>query len=399
MAPARRHERDVIRMDRSGQARYASTVIEPESEPVRPRRPLQAMLPDELALAAGIEISDARRIISLAHRTGAFPTRSPATIRRKALDAVQALFAIPSLEIAERRESQEDPFIKYAFRLDDGAVVETVRIPLERPGRYSVCVSSQVGCALACAFCATGKMGLARNLEAWEIIEQVRAVRAEIAAPGRVHGVLFQGMGEPMANLDRVIQAIRVLGEPCAQAIDMRNITVCTAGLPAGIRRLYQEVPSVRLGVSLGSVVPGRRRALMPIDGAHPLEDVLAAAGEHARATRHSPMFAYTLLAGVNDGDDDAAALAELTLRFRAQHDATLRLSLIPYNAIGPGDVFARSERLDAFRAVLRARGVGTIVRYSGGSDVGAACGQLSRPVSGGKRSALPAAKSSPPAV
>jgi 23S rRNA (adenine2503-C2)-methyltransferase len=175
----------------------------------------------------------------------------------------------------------------------------------------------------------------------------------------------------------------------------MRNITVCTAGLPAGIRRLYQEVPAVRLGVSLGSVVPGRRRALMPIDGAHPLEEVLAAAGEHARATRHSPMFAYTLLADVNDGDDDAAALAELVLRFRAQHDATLRLSLIPYNAIGPGDVFARSERLDAFRAVLRARGVGTIVRYSGGSDVGAACGQLSRLGGGGRPSSL-AAKSSP---
>ncbi|MEP7122020.1 MAG: radical SAM protein [Byssovorax sp.] len=365
------------------------------TEPDLPRRPLQAMLPDELALAAGIELTDARRIISLAHRTGALPERSPATIRRRALDAVRALFDIPSLEIAERRESQEDPFVKYAFRLADHAVVETVRIPLERAGRYSVCVSSQVGCALGCAFCATGKMGLARNLEAWEIIEQVRVVRAGITAPGRVHGVLFQGMGEPMANLDRVIQAIRVLGEPCAQAIDMRNITVCTAGLPAGIRRLYQEVPAVRLGVSLGAVVPGRRRSLMPIDGAHPLGDVLAAAGEHARATRHSPMFAYTLLSGVNDGDDDAAALAELSLRFGEEHGATPRLSLIPYNAIGPGDVFARSARLDAFRAVLRARGVGTIVRYSGGSDVGAACGQLSRPGSGGRPSALAARSSS----
>jgi 23S rRNA (adenine2503-C2)-methyltransferase len=374
-------------MDPDGQARYVTIVTDLDPS----RRPLQAMLPEDLALAAGIDIADARRIISLGHRAGALPERSPATIRRRALDAVRASFAIPSLTIAERRESQEDPFVKYAFRLADGAVVETVRIPLERAGRYSVCVSSQVGCALACTFCATGKMGLARNLEAWEIIEQVRMVRAGISSPGRVHGVLFQGMGEPMANLDRVIQAIRVLGEPCAQAIDMRNITVCTAGLPAGIRRLYREVPAVRLGVSLGAVVPGRRRALMPIDGAHPLEDVLAAAGEHARATRHSPMFAYTLLAGVNDADEDAAALADLAVTFGSQHGATPRLSLIPYNAIGPGDVFARSSRLDAFRAVLRARGVGTIVRYSGGSDVGAACGQLSRPGSGGKASALAA--------
>jgi len=389
---ARKPEGGVIQMDPAGQARYAPAVIDPD----RPRRPLQAMLPEELALDAGIDISDARRIISLGHRSSVLPERSPATIRRRALDAVRERFTIPTLEIAERRESQEDPFIKYAFRLSDGAVVETVRIPLERAGRYSVCVSSQVGCALACAFCATGKMGLARNLEAWEIVEQVRVVRAGIAAPGRVHGVLFQGMGEPLANLDRVIQAIRVLGEPCAQAIDMRNITVCTAGLPAGIRRLYQEVPAVRLGVSLGAVIPGRRRALMPIDGAHPLEDVLAAAGEHARATRHAPMFAYTLLAGVNDADEDAAALASLAITFGEQHGTTPRLSLIPYNAIGPGDVFARSERLDAFRAVLRARKVGTIVRYSGGSDVGAACGQLSRPGGSGKTSSI-AAKSPQP--
>lgn len=376
-----------MQMDPAGQARYAPPVTDPD----RPLRPLQAMLPEELARDAGIDISDARRIISLGHRSSVLPERSPATIRRRALDAVRARFAIPTLTIAERRESREDPFIKYAFRLADGAVVETVRIPLERAGRYAVCVSSQVGCALACTFCATGKMGLARNLEAWEIVEQVRVVRAGIAAPGRVHGVLFQGMGEPLANLDRVIQAIRVLGEPCAQAIDMRNITVCTAGLPAGIRRLYQEVPAVRLGVSLGAVVPGRRRALMPIDGAHPLGDVLAAAGEHARATRHSPMFAYTLLAGVNDADEDALALAALALKFGEQHGTMPRLSLIPYNAIGPGDVFARSLRLDAFRAVLRARKVGTIVRYSGGSDVGAACGQLSQPGSFGKTSSLAA--------
>src|SRR6185436_13449636 len=144
-------------------------------------------------------------------------------------------------------------------------------------------------CALACAFCATGRMGLSRNLEAWEMIEQVRALRADLGPLGRIHGVLFQGMGEPLANADRVIQAIRVLSEPSAQAIDMRNITVCTAGLPAGIRRLAREVPAVRLGLSLGAARPGRRRPLMPIDGAHPLEEVLEAVGEHARAAGHAP--------------------------------------------------------------------------------------------------------------
>jgi 23S rRNA (adenine2503-C2)-methyltransferase len=344
---------------------------------------LQAVLPGELARAAEIDLVDARRIVSLVHRTGALPARAPATIRRRALDAVRARGAVGELTLASVQPSRVDPFVKYALRGPDGAVFEAVRIPLERAGRVSVCVSSQVGCALACAFCATGKMGLTRNLEAWEIVEQVRMVRADLPPALRVHGVVFQGMGEPLANLDRVIGAIRVLSEPAAQAIDARNVTVCTAGIPAGIVRLARELPSVRLGVSLGAVVAGRRRALMPIDGAHPLDEVLAAAGEHARITRMAPMFAYTLLAGDNDADADADALADLVAAFTAKHGISPRLSLIPYNAIGD-DRFARSERLDAFRAVLRGRKVGTIVRYSGGGDVGAACGQLAGAPPGG---------------
>ncbi|AUX43241.1 RNA methyltransferase [Sorangium cellulosum] len=376
------------------------------------------MLPADLAAACGIDLADARRIVSLAHRLGELPARAPATVRRAALEAARAAGEIKTLALVERRASAEDPFVKYAFRLEDGALVESVRIPLERPGRYSACVSSQVGCALACAFCATGRMGLTRNLEAWEIVEQVRLIRRDLGASteraggaARVHGVLFQGMGEPLANADRVIQAIRVLSEPSAQAIDMRNITVCTAGLPSGIRRLAAEVPAVRLGLSLGSVRPGRRRQLMPIDGAHPLDEVLAAVGEHARATGHAPMWAYTLLADQNDTDEDAACLAALARGFAAQHGISPRLSLIPYNTIGAPDAplpspsgvedgsvaeknssaaeknssaaadpFVRSARLDAFRAILSAAGVGSIVRYSGGGDVGAACGQLARP-------------------
>lgn len=336
---------------------------------------LQALVPDELARELAIDIADARRIVSLFHRTGALPERAPATVRRKALDAVRARVAIGRLEIVERRPSAIDPFVKLVLRAGDGAIVEAVRIPLEKPGRFAACVSSQVGCALACAFCATGKLGLARNLEAWEIVEQVRIVRGDLEA-GRVHGVVFQGMGEPMSNLDRVVAAIRVLGDPSALAIDLRNVTVCTAGIPSGIRRLARELPAVRLGVSLGSLRPARRRSLMPIDAAHPLAEVIDAVVDHARATRIAPMLALTLLAGDNDGDDDAALLADLADDVKARAGIAPRLSLIPFNAIA-GEAFVRSERLDAFRAVLRARRVGSIVRYSGGADVAAACGQL----------------------
>lgn len=342
---------------------------------------LKEWLPDEIARHFSIDIGDARRILSLVHRTGGLPGRSPATIRRRALDAVKNGSVWPGLDVAERIESAVDPFVKYAFRLHDGAVVESVRIPLERQGRFSVCVSSQAGCALACAFCATGKMGLLRNLEAWEIVEQVRAVRCDLQAEGRaerVHGVLFQGMGEPLSNAERVIRAVRVLSEPSAQAIDMRNITVCTAGLPSGIRMLVREIPAVRIGLSLGSVRAGARKTLMPIDAAHPLPEVLAALGEHTRVSGHAPMWAYTLLKGQNDGERDADALARLSLSYGDTYGKMPRISLIPYNA-APGLAFERSEALLDFRAQLIERGVGAIVRYSGGFDVGAACGQLTR--------------------
>lgn len=342
---------------------------------------LQAVTPERLATAVpAITLAEARKLIAQVHRGE--PIAPTSAIRRVAAEAVRAVGSVPALDVIAETPSQLDPFVKYLLAAPDGARFEAVRIPLEHPDRVTVCVSSQVGCALACAFCATGRMGLSRNLETWEIVEQVRRIRADLAEiPGaRVHGVLFQGMGEALANADRVIQAIRVLGDPSALAIDLRNVTVCTAGLPSGIRRLYREVPAVRLGVSIGAVRGDERKRLMPIDRAHPLAEVLEAAGEHAKATRMAPMFAYTLLEGDNDEPADAEALAGLVRGFEERHGVRPRLSLIPYNRIGD-DRFRRSaaDRLEAFRAELRARGVGSILRYSGGGDVGAACGQLAR--------------------
>jgi 23S rRNA (adenine2503-C2)-methyltransferase len=279
------------------------------------------------------------------------------------------------------QRSAVDPFVKYALFASGGETIEAVRIPLERTGRFSVCVSSQVGCALACAFCATGRMGLVRNLEAWEIVEQVRVVRRELPEGARVHGVVFQGMGEPMANLDRVLAAIRVMSDPSALAIDARAMTVCTSGLPAGIRRLAEEAPKVRLGLSIGSARAEVRRRLMPIDAAHALTgEVFAAAVEHAQKTDLAPMWAVTLLAGVNDTEEDGRALGVLAVRFAAETGGVRpRITVIPYNAIDDDpskDPFGRAGE-DAFRAGLSAAGFGAHRRYSGGADVNAACGQL----------------------
>jgi 23S rRNA (adenine2503-C2)-methyltransferase len=339
---------------------------------------LQAMTPRVLAASVpGVTLAEARKLVAQAHRGE--PVAAGSAVSRRAAAAVRAACERPELRVVDEVASAIDPFVKYLVESRDGARVEAVRIPLERAGRFSACVSSQVGCALACAFCATGKLGLARNLAAWEIVEQVRVIRARLVAGARVHGVVFQGMGEPLANLDAVLDSIAVFTEPCALGIDARAITVCTAGLPAGISRLATEAPRVRLGLSIGSARPVVRRELMPIARAHDFDDVVAAVAVHARVTGQAPMWAVTLLDGVNDGDADAQALARLAVRFRDDVGVTPRISIIAYNAGGPGDLFRRSppEREAAFRAVLADHALASHRRYSGGSDIAAACGQL----------------------
>ncbi len=354
---------------------------------------LQAVTPAALVAAVpAITLAEARKLVAAIHRGE--PIAASSFVSRRAADAVHAAGSVPALDVIAETASRIDPFVKYLLAGADGARFETVRIPLEHPGRFTACVSSQVGCALACAFCATGKLGLQRNLAAWEIVEQVRVIRARlpsgripsqgVAEPSalrsidrrRVHGVVFQGMGEPLANLDAVLEAIAVMTEPSALGIDARTITVCTAGLPNGIRRLAHEAPNVRLGISIGSALPDARRSLMPITRSHALDDVLAAAAEHARLTKLAPMWAVTLLDGVNDSDADARALVERAEAFHAATAKRPRLSIIAYNAIA-GDPFTRSTRERAFRDVLSAAGLPSHRRYSGGSDVGAACGQL----------------------
>jgi len=345
---------------------------------------LQAVTPERLVREVpSVTISEARKLVAMIHRGE--PVHATSAVRRSAATAVQAAGHVPELSVVAETASQIDPFVKYLCAGDRGDRFETVRIPLERAGRYTACVSSQVGCALACAFCATGRLGLARNLAAWEIVEQVRVVRSRLPG-GRVHGVVFQGMGEPLANLDAVLEAIAVLTDPCAQGVDARAITVCTAGLPSGIRRLATEAPNVRLGLSLSSAIAANRKRVMPIAERHDLDDVIAASAEHAEITGHSPMWAVTLLDGINDGDDDARALAERVLAFAARTGRRPRISLLDYNAIGEdaagaADPFRRSPRMPAFRDVLSAAGLASHRRYSGGSDVAAACGQLANAV------------------
>ncbi|MEO8700358.1 MAG: radical SAM protein [Kofleriaceae bacterium] len=351
---------------------------------------LQAVTPDQLVRAVpGVSLAEARKLVAMVHRGEAVAPSSH--VRKVSAHAVRAAGTVPTLTVVAEIASRLDPFVKYLCE-SGSERFETVRIPLENPARFTVCVSSQVGCALACAFCATGRLGLARNLAAWEIVEQVRVVRTRLAT-GRVHGVVFQGMGEPLANLDAVLAAIAVMSEPCALGIDARAITVCTAGLPSGIRRLATEAPRVRLGLSLSSAIAAHRKRVMPIADRHDLDDVIEAAAFHARTTGLAPMWAVTLLDGINDSEADAAALVERARAFAERTGTRPRISIVAYNAARASeaspeksideDSFQRSPREAAFRAVISAAGLPSHRRYSGGSDVGAACGQLANTLAG----------------
>ncbi len=330
---------------------------------------------DELiALLAplGVKPGLARRIQMAAVRRGTLPDPAP-DVSPRVMERVRADAAIPRLDRVAREISPTDGFAKYAFRGDGEEVFEAVRIPLlHRPDdpKYVVCVSSQAGCALGCAFCATGRMGFRRNLEAWEIVDQVVHVGAD--SPHRMGGVVFMGMGEPMLNLDAVLCAARILCEPCGLAIAGKAITICTAGIVPGIRRLAEERAPFRLVVSLNHADPARRRALMPVEGAHPTAELMTALREYHTATGRRVTLAWTMIDGENVSDEDARRLGDLV------RGLPVKIDLIDVN--DPSGRFRPPDRagLDAFRDALR-RHVGAPVarRYSGGADIRAACGML----------------------
>jgi 23S rRNA (adenine2503-C2)-methyltransferase len=298
----------------------------------------------------------------------AMPETSP-----RLLERVRQVTRVPRLTLLEKRTSPTDGFTKYLFQGDGPEPFETVRIPLlHRPGdeKYVVCVSSQVGCAMGCVFCATGRMGFRRNLASWEIVDQVMQVRDD--SPHPVRGVVFMGMGEPFLNYDRVMSAAEILSEPCGGAINARAITISTVGIVPMIRRFTAERRPHRLVVSLTSADPQRRRELLPVEAIHPLPELMAAVREYHEATGERVTLAWTLMAGVNTGLDEARRLAELTAGM------PVRLDLIDVNdSTGQFSPPSDAER-QTFRDALTVElGMPVVRRYSGGKDVEGGCGML----------------------
>src|SRR3954463_1880457 len=258
----------------------------------------------------GVDARLARRLqAAVMQKVGVVPERMP-EVPRRVLDAVRQNSEIPRLTRIDKVVSPADGFAKYAFTGEGEGVFEAVRIPLlHRPGdeKYVVCVSSQVGCAMGCVFCATGRMGFRRNLAAWEMVDQVMHVRDD--SPHPVRGVVFMGMGEPMLNYDRVMRACEVMSDPCGLAIEGKAITISTVGIVPAIRRFTAERRPYRLIVSLTAAASGKRRALFPVAAVHPLPELMAAAREHQAATGTRVVLAWTLLAGVNTSAEDARQL------------------------------------------------------------------------------------------
>ncbi|MSU64175.1 MAG: 23S rRNA (adenine(2503)-C(2))-methyltransferase RlmN [Pedosphaera sp.] len=277
------------------------------------------------------------------------------------------------------RQVAEDGTTKLLLSLGDGRTVESVLMPDYRPDRAAGCLSSQVGCAMGCDFCATTKTGFERNLTAGEIVEQFLALRREAHAVGRkLQTVVFMGMGEPLLNLDAVLAALRRLADNSLGALGWRQITVSTVGIVPGIDALTETGLNVHLAVSLHAPDDATRARLLPMGKRFPIADILAAA-DRFQASRGRPVtIQYCLLAGVNDSPEHARLLAEL-LGSRRMH-----VNLLRYNPTGlslSGITYQPSsdEAAEAFAAVLRGRKLVAHFRRSRGPDIEAACGQLRR--------------------
>ena len=301
-------------------------------------------------------------------------TDLPATLRHDLAEQ----HAVRSAEVAARLVSA-DGTVRLALRLSDGAIAECVYMPSgdapSADGSATICVSTQVGCAVGCLFCATGAGGLERNLSPGEIAEQVLFAAAEGAHRGTPDlrqaslNVVYMGMGEPFLNYENTVASLRLLRE--AVGIGARAITVSTIGLPDGIRAFARDEPQVNLAVSLHAPTDDLRASLVPSPLVAPIADLMAAVRDYIAATHRRVSFEYVVLAGVNDGPEQADALADLLTGLLCH------INLIPYNATDGPYRAPSPAQVSACQHRLQERGLNVTVRASRGQDISAACGQL----------------------
>ena len=313
----------------------------------------------------------ARQIFTWIHRRGVTDFSAMSDLPKALRSRLAAEWTVGTPKVV-RKDVSTDGTTKYLFELADGARIESVYIP-DTPAQ-TFCISSQVGCAMACAFCLTGKMGLTRHLTAGEIAGQVRVLAHDqgLAGPDTAFNIVVMGMGEPLHNYDATMKALRIAGDPAGLAVPARRITLSTVGLVPGIEKLGQEPFMPNLAISLHASHEEQRDALVPVNRKYHLEALIEACRRFPVKRRGRITFEYVLLAGVNDTPADARRLVKLLDGIKG------KVNLLPLNA-APGIPFERPDdaRVDAFAKILADRGITVSVRKSRGRDIRAACGQL----------------------
>jgi len=269
--------------------------------------------------------------------------------------------------VLQKRSVSSSGSIKYLFRLADGHFIESVYIPED--DRHTLCVSSQVGCALMCAFCATGKMGFRRNLSAGEIVDQVLYVERNIGR--ELTNVVFMGMGEPLKNYDAVVKAAKLMSHPDGIAIGTRHIVISTAGIIPEIYRFADDGHKFKLAISLHSAINEKRQQVMPISQKYHVQALVQAIHYYINKSGRRPTIEVVLLKNVNDGYDDAMALKKMV------ENMPCKINLIPYNPTVEDFQRPNPQQVDRFAQWLLPCKAPISVRWSKGDDIDAACGQL----------------------
>lgn len=318
----------------------------------------------------GLPAYRAGQIFAWVHGRGVTSTAPMTNLSKELREQLSGQVTLDPLTLAAELQA-EDGTRKLALRCGDGACIETVLIPEER--KFTQCLSTQVGCGLACRFCATATMGLIRNLTVTEIVDQVYRARAGLAPDVHLSNLVFMGMGEPMNNLDNVLTAVDILCTDLGANFSPRRITISTAGVVPGIKEMSRRARNVGLAVSLNATTDEVRSQIMPVNQRWPLEVLMAALRDYDLPRRRRITFEYVLLPGVNDTPADAKRLPRLLTGIRS------KVNLIGYN---PGRVDAPYQRpaeedLESFAEMLRDKDIPTYVRRSRGDDIAAACGQL----------------------
>ena len=342
-----------------------------------PRPELLSYAPDAIQpalkawlAARGVPSYRVDQIVQAVYRRRVDGWKSVTPLAKGLRDELERAFRFPSITLAELRESA-DGTRKYLWTLVDGEAVESVMIPSAR--RDTFCVSSQAGCALACAFCATGMIGYKRNLTVGEIVDQVRHLQRDRELAGHGANLVFMGMGEPLLNWENLRVALELLVDERYFDIGARRITVSTVGLPDRIVALAEEFPQVRLAVSLHAARDEVRDEIVPINRRYPLRQLLAACRLWCESTGKRMTFEYLHLPGVNDRPADVAALG------RAVQGLSAQVNLMRYNPV-PGANFRRPTTAETVRfrdALRRATHMPVTIRRSRGLDIEGACGQL----------------------